>query len=222
MRISVYPHDLPDDIARWYLAKGKHISFDCETTGLDAAHDLLRLVQLTDVANLKVSLVADPHPNSHNLASVLESGLPKYAHHAAFDMGFCYARLAVMPENVRCTRILARFAEPLGGRTGLAHLVRNYLGVEMDKSQQLAWLDHTGSLTEAMKLYAAHDVLHLYSLYCVLKHRLGPREMTMARSCFEALPEIAILNAHGCRQSKLRALMRRLHEQGYGSGVLDY
>ena len=68
-----------------------------------------------------------------------------------------------MPAPVYCTKIASRLARTYTDKHGLKDLVRELLGVDLSKQQQISdW--GAGELTEAQVAYAASDVLHLHAL----------------------------------------------------------
>ena len=68
-----------------------------------------------------------------------------------------------MPTPVYCTKIASRLARTYTDKHGLKDLVREVLGIDVSKQQQLSdWGADT--LTDAQVAYAASDVLHLHAL----------------------------------------------------------
>jgi ribonuclease D len=194
MTTRLHRGDLPD-LSRY---RGS-VAVDTETMGLDLRRDRLCVVQLspgdgsadvvqippnaTDAPNLK-RLLGDP--------SVL-----KIFHFARFDIGQLYHRFGVMPAPVYCTKIASRLTRTYTDRHGLKDLVRDLLGVDLSKQQQLTdW--GAVDLTDAQVSYAATDVLHLHALkekLDVLLAREGREEL--AAACFRFLPDRARLDLAG-------------------------
>ena len=94
-----------------------------------------------------------------------------------------------MPAPVYCTKIASRIARTYTDRHGLKDLVRDVLGIDLSKQQQLSdWGADT--LTDAQVAYAASDVLHLHALKAKLDAilvREGRAEL--AAACFRFLPD---------------------------------
>src|SRR5215510_13341839 len=151
MTIRLHRGDLPDLSHYW----GSAAAVDTETMGLDHNRDRLCVVQLspgdgsadvvqipagsTDAPNLK-RLLADP------------SKL-KIFHFARFDLAALYHAFGVMPTPVYCTKIASRLCRTYTDRHGLKDLLREVLGVEVSKQQQLSdWGADT--LTDAQVAYA--------------------------------------------------------------------
>ena len=102
-----------------------------------------------------------------------------------------------MPAPVYCTKIASRLTRTYTDKHGLKDLVRDVLGIDLSKQQQLAdW--GADKLTEAQVAYAASDVLHLHALkekLDVLLAREGRGEL--AEACFRFLPDRARLDLAG-------------------------
>jgi ribonuclease D len=102
-----------------------------------------------------------------------------------------------MPSPVYCTKIASRIARTYSDKHGLKDLVREVLGIDLSKQQQLSdWGAET--LTDAQLAYAASDVLHLHAL----KEKLDAiliREgrVDLAAACFRFLPDRVRLDLAG-------------------------
>jgi ribonuclease D len=103
----------------------------------------------------------------------------------------------VMPTPVYCTKIASRLSRTYTDKHGLKDLVRDVLGIDLSKQQQLTdW--GAEKLTEAQVSYAASDVVHLHALkekLDVLIAREGRQEL--AAACFRFLPDRARLDLAG-------------------------
>jgi ribonuclease D len=186
--------DLPD-LSRY---RGS-VAIDTETMGLDHHRDRLCVVQLSpgdgsaDVVQIPAGGSAAP-----NLKRLLaDRSVVKIFHFARFDLAALYHAFGVMPEPVYCTKIASRLARTYTDKHGLKDLVRDVLGIEISKQQQLTdW--GAEKLTDAQVAYAASDVLHLHAL----KERLDAliaREGRgdLAAACFQFLPHRARLDLAG-------------------------
>jgi ribonuclease D len=102
-----------------------------------------------------------------------------------------------MPAPVYCTKTASRLARTYTDKHGLKDLVREILGIDLSKQQQLTdW--GAQALSDAQVAYAASDVLHLHAL----KERLDAilaREgrSALAEACFRFLPDRARLDLAG-------------------------
>jgi ribonuclease D len=102
-----------------------------------------------------------------------------------------------MPFPVYCTKIASRIARTYTDKHGLKDLVRELLGVDLSKQQQLSdW--GAEALSDAQLAYAASDVLHLHALKEKLDAillREGRAEL--AAACFRFLPDRVRLDLAG-------------------------
>jgi ribonuclease D len=186
--------DLPD-LSRYRGA----VAIDTETMGLDLRRDRLCVVQLSpgdgsaDVVQIPAG--AKDAPNLKRLLS--DPSILKIFHFARFDIAQLYQRFGVMPTPVYCTKIASRLTRTYTDRHGLKDLVRDLLGIDVSKQQQLTdW--GASDLTDAQVAYAASDVTHLHALkdkLDVLLAREG-RE-ALAAACFRFLPDRARLDLAG-------------------------
>ncbi len=102
-----------------------------------------------------------------------------------------------MASPVYCTKIASRLARTYTDKHGLKDLVREVLGIDVSKQQQLSdW--GAEALTDAQIAYAGSDVLHLHTLkekLDALLMREGRWEL--AAACFRFLPDRARLDLAG-------------------------
>jgi ribonuclease D len=102
-----------------------------------------------------------------------------------------------MPFPLYCTKIASRIARTYSDKHGLKDLVRELLGVDLSKQQQLSdW--GAEALSDAQLAYAASDVLHLHALKEKLDAillREGRAEL--AAACFRFLPDRVRLDLAG-------------------------
>src|SRR5262249_57736528 len=88
-----------------------------------------------------------------------------------------------------CTKIASRIARTYTDKHGLKDLVREVLGIDLSKQQQLSdW--GAEALTDAQLAYAASDVLHLHALKEKLDAILVREDRAeLAAACFRFLPD---------------------------------
>ena len=195
MTIRLHRGDLPD-LSRY---RGGAVAIDTEAMGLDLHRDRLCVVQISpgdgsaDVIQIPAGTSEAP-----NLTKLLADGtILKIFHFARFDLAVLYKRLGVMPSPVYCTKIASRIARTYSDKHGLKDLVREVLGIDLSKQQQLSdWGAET--LSDAQLAYAASDVLHLHAL----KEKLDAilvREgrADLAAACFRFLPDRVRLDLAG-------------------------
>jgi ribonuclease D len=195
MTIRLHRGDLPD-LSHYQV---RAVAVDTETMGLDPHRDRLCVVQLSpgdgsaDVVQIPPGASAAP-----NLAKLLaDAAILKIFHFARFDLGVLSRRLGVMPAPVYCTKIASRLARTYTDKHGLKDLVREVLGIDLSKQQQLSdWGADT--LTEAQLTYAASDVLHLHALREKLDSILAREgRADLAAACFRFLPDRVRLDVAG-------------------------
>jgi ribonuclease D len=195
MTIRLHRGDLPD-LSRYRTGA---VAIDTETMGLDPQRDRLCVVQLSpgdgtaDVVQIPPGAASAP-----NLRQLLaDANVLKIFHYARFDLGVLQTRFGLMAAPVYCTKIASRIARTYTDKHGLKDLVREVLGVDLSKQQQLSdW--GAGELTDAQVAYAASDVLHLHALKEKLDAMLlreGRSEL--AAACFRFIPDRVRLDLAG-------------------------
>jgi ribonuclease D len=195
MTIRLHRGDLPD-LSRY--GRGA-VAVDTEAMGLDVNRDRLCVVQISpgdgsaDVIQIPANTNEAP-----NLAKLLADGtVLKIFHFARFDLAVLHKHLGIMPFPLYCTKIASRIARTYSDKHGLKDLVRELLGVDLSKQQQLSdW--GAEALSDAQLAYAASDVLHLHALKEKLDAillREGRAEL--AAACFRFLPDRVRLDLAG-------------------------
>jgi ribonuclease D len=195
MTVRLHRGDLAD-LSRY---RGAAVAIDTEAMGLDPHRDRLCVVQISpgdgsaDV--IQILAGASEAPNLRKLLA--DETILKIFHFARFDLAVLYKRLGVMPCPVYCTKIASRIARTYSDKHGLKDLVRELLGVELSKQQQLSdW--GADALSEAQLAYAASDVLHLHALKEKLDAiLLREGRADLAAACFRFLPDRVRLDLAG-------------------------
>jgi ribonuclease D len=167
--------------------------------GLSLTRDRLCVVQLSPGdGSADVVQIASPAADAPNLKRLLaDPNLLKIFHFARFDLGMLQKTFAVMPEPVYCTKIASRLCRTYTDKHGLKDLVREVLGHDLSKQQQLSDWGAPG-LTDAQLSYAASDVLYLHALrekLDVMLAREGREKL--AAACFRFLPDRVRLDLAG-------------------------
>jgi len=194
MTIRLHRGDLPD-LSRYTGA----VAVDTETMGLNPDRDRLCLVQLSPGDGSADLVQIPPHPvDAPNLKRLLtDVRLLKIFHFARFDLGMLCKTFGVMAGPVYCTKIASRLARTYSDKHGLKDLVREVLGHDLSKQQQLSdW--GAPELSDAQLSYAASDVLYLHALKERLDAMLAreTREQ-LAAACFRFLPDRVRLDLAG-------------------------
>ena len=105
---------------------------------------------------MQIPAHASDAPNLKRL--LRDTGVLKIFHFARFDLAMLCNAFGVMAEPVDCTKIASRLARTCTDKHGLKDLVREVLGHELSKQQQLSdW--GRAELSDAQISYAASDVL---------------------------------------------------------------
>ena len=194
MTTRLHRGDLPD-LSRYRGA----VAIDTEIMGLDLQRDRLCVVQLSPGdGSADVVQIPPGGGDAPNLKKLLgDPTILKIFHFARFDIAMLCRHFGVMPQPVYCTKIASRLTRTFTDRHGLKDLVRDLLGIDVSKQQQMSdW--GAPDLSEAQVAYAASDVTHLHALrekLDVLLAREGRAEL--AAACFRFLPDRARLDLAG-------------------------
>ena len=194
MSVKLYRGDLPAD-----FNPGISVAIDTETLGLKPARDKLCLVQISTGDGNAVLVQMDRSKyDAPNLKALLANPkVLKIFHFARFDVAVLKQYLDVDTAPLFCTKIASKLVRTYTDRHGLKELVRELLGIDLNKLQQSSdWGAH--SLTDAQKAYAAEDVVYLHELKQRLEQMLEREGRTaLAKSCFEFLPTRCALDLQG-------------------------
>ena len=195
MTIRLHRGDLPD-LSRYQTGA---VAIDTETMGLDPRRDRLCVVQLSPGdGSADVVQLPPQAPSAPNLIKLLaDANVLKIFHFARFDLGVLFEAFGVMPAPVYCTKIVSRLARTYTDKHGLKDLVREILGIDVSKQQQLSdW--GAATLSDAQVAYAASDVLHLHALKAKLDAMLAREgREELAAACLRFLPDRVRLDRAG-------------------------
>ena len=194
MAIKLYKGDLPAGIDL-----GASVAVDTETLGRVPRRDKLCLVQLSSGdGNAHLVQLDRSSYDAPNLKALFANpAITKIFHYARFDVAVIKHYLGVDTAPLYCTKIASRLTRTYTDRHGLKDLVKELLGIELNKQQQSSdWGAHM--LSDAQKQYAAQDVLYLHELKARLDQMLAREgRVEMARACFDFLPTRAALDLSG-------------------------
>jgi ribonuclease D len=194
MTIKLYKGDLPAG-----LDFGASVAIDTETLGLLPRRDKLCLVQLSSGdGNAHLVQLDRSKYDAPNLKALLtDPKVTKIFHFARFDVAVLKHYLAIDTFPLYCTKLASRLTRTYTDRHGLKDLVKELLGIEMNKQQQSSdWGAHV--LSDAQKQYAAQDVLYLHELKARLDQMLEREgRVVLAKSCFDFIPTRATLDLAG-------------------------
>lgn len=200
MTIHSYEGDLPDG-----LDLGPVVAVDTETLGLSLVRDALCVVQLSSGdGNAHIVRLNRPTYDCPNLKALLaDRKVEKLFHFARFDVAMCKHYLGVQVDPIFCTKIASKLVRTYTDRHGLKDLVKELVGVELNKQQQSSdW--GAAQLSEAQLAYAASDVLYLHAAKTRLVEMLKREGRSeIAQACFEFLPVRADLDLMGWAESDI-------------------
>lgn len=194
MAIKLYKGDLPAG-----LDFGSSVAVDTETLGLIPRRDKLCVVQLSSGdGNAHIVQLDRSSYDAPNLTALFANpAVTKIFHYARFDVAVIRHYLGVDTAPLYCTKIASKLTRTYTDRHGLKDLVKELLGIELNKQQQSSdWGAHV--LSDAQKQYAAQDVLYLHELKSRLDQMLSREgRVGVAQACFDFIPTRAALDLAG-------------------------
>ncbi|NIJ46878.1 ribonuclease D [Rhizomicrobium electricum] len=194
MKIKLHKNDLPDG-----LNLGPIVAIDTETMGLNPYRDRLCLAQMSSGDGVCHAVQFEPGAYAApNLKRMLtDPKTLKLFHFARFDMAKFRQELGVVTAPVYCTKLASKLVRTYTDKHGLKDLVRELLGVDLNKEQQSSdW--GAAELTERQLAYAANDVAFLHRLKDALDAMLAREHRTeLAQACFDFLPTRVELDLKG-------------------------
>ncbi|MDQ3131909.1 MAG: ribonuclease D, partial [Acidobacteriota bacterium] len=185
-----------------------YIGFDTETTELDPYEGTIRLVQLSNGKDTKVidlKPFADKGdlrtaPELAPLREILAAPKPiKIAHNAKFDAKWVKHHLDVELGGVFDTLLASQLiaAGDQDRRHNLAEVTSFFLGIELDKSEQVSnW--SAPELSQSQIEYAARDAATMVPLREKIVERLKQDELIkVAKLEFDCVLPIAVMELNG-------------------------
>lgn len=200
--VTIHSHegDLPDG-----LDLGPVVAVDTETLGLSLVRDDLCVVQLSaGDGDAHIVRLNRPTYDCPNLKALLaDPKVEKLFHFARFDVAMCKRYLGVTVGPLFCTKIASKLVRTYTDRHGLKDLVRELVGVELNKQQQSSdW--GAEKLSDAQLAYAASDVLYLHAAKSRLVEMLvRENRLELAQACFDFLPTRAELDLAGWAEADI-------------------
>jgi ribonuclease D len=186
--IRIYRGDIPTDLL-FAALRGGVVAVDTETSGLDWRSNRIATCQVL-VPGFGIGIVEVGVTLPERFATLIaDANVRKVFHHAMFDLRFMMSQWNVRPVNVVCTKIAAKLlSQGRDSDSSLKGLVHRYLGVELDKSQQLSeWVAVV--LSPDQVSYAAADVYYLIELFRLLDSDLEAAGLRLlANECFAHIP----------------------------------
>jgi ribonuclease D len=192
----IYDGDLSSDRLETYLGSSA-IAVDTETMGLLPQRDRLCLVQISD-ENDRVSVVRilKGQTTAPNLKRLMEATqVTKIFHFARFDITTLKYHLDIAVNPIFCTKIASKLARTYAPRHGLKDLIKEVVGIELDKTAQSSDWGNAANLSDEQLRYAANDVRYLIQARGILITMLEREErLDLAEQCFGCLPTFAELD----------------------------
>jgi ribonuclease D len=192
----IYDGDLSSDRLEIYLDSSA-IAVDTETMGLLPQRDRLCLVQISD-ENDRVSVVRilKGQTIAPNLKTLMEATqVTKIFHFARFDITTLKYHLDIAVSPIFCTKIASKLARTYAPRHGLKDLIKEVVGIELDKTAQSSDWGNATNLSDEQLRYAANDVRYLIKAREILITMLTREErLGLAEQCFGCLPTFAELD----------------------------
>jgi ribonuclease D len=194
MAIKLYKGDLPEG-----LDFGSSVAIDTETLGLLPRRDKLCVAQLSsgDGNAHLVQFDRASYAAPRLKALLADANVTKIFHFARFDVAVLKQYLSVDTFPLYCTKIASKLTRTYTDRHGLKDLVKELLGIELNKQQQSSdWGAHI--LNDAQKTYAAQDVIYLHELKARLDQMLEREGRSdLAKSCFDFITTRSALDLAG-------------------------
>ncbi len=193
---AIYDGDLSAERLAMYLTETT-IAVDTETMGLLPMRDRLCLVQLCDRRDrISVVRIHRGQTDAPNLKVLMEAAeITKIFHFARFDITTLKYHLKIQVAPLFCTKIASKLIRTYAPRHGLKDLLKEIIGVELDKTAQSSDWGNVMNLSEEQLRYAANDVRYLIPARETLMVMLDREERTdLALQCFNCLPTFAELD----------------------------
>lgn len=190
------------------------IALDTETTGLDPHINKLRLIQLAkyEESVYVIDCFSILPKGISILNSILSTRAVKVLQNAKFDIKFLWSEGINIVGPIFDTMLAARILRSSGApyRAGLGILVKHYLGIELDKQEQVS--DFSGELREEQIEYAARDAAILLPLRKAMIDDIRQNHLIEAArmefSCVYAVAEMEYTGIH-LDTSKWSALTKK-------------
>lgn len=197
MRPLLVQGDLPEQAARDMAASGE-VGLDCEMMGLNPVRDRLCTVQITSEGATPYVIQVAEAQGAPNLKNLLENeAVVKIFHFARIDIRYIKERLGIDTRNIFCTKIASKLARTYTDRHGLKELVREFIGDQLDKTNQSSDWGRAELSPEQLR-YAADDVVYLFRLKKVLSDMLQREgRLQLAQAAFQFLPTLIELDRLG-------------------------
>jgi len=199
-------------IEEYIYKKGiKKIYFDIETSGLDFFTDRLILIQIqadSKIFLLNIAKIGKTCLKNFSYKGILrileDETIIKIGHNLKFDLKFLihfFASYRPRFKNLFDTYLaeeLLNAGKDIKDGSSLKVLAKNYLNIEMDKTEQTSF--HDGNLTRKQLRYAANDVSVLKPIYEKQLEALSKAGLLgVAQLEFSIIPAVADIERAGMK-----------------------
>ena len=197
-KIRFCENDLTEELFNSYKSS-KYLAVDTEAMGLCHGRDRLCLIQICNESNLTSCIkIESGSQNAKRIRNVLEDEkIIKIFHYARFDVAALKCNLNIETQNIFCTKIASKLARTYTNKHGLKDLIKELIGIELDKSSQSSDWGSKENLSEDQINYAANDVRYLIKamkkLVLILKRE---KRYEIAKKCFDVVPIFSELDIH--------------------------
>ena len=117
------------------------------------------------------------------------------SHYARFDVAAMASGLGIAVNPIFCTKVASRLARTYSPRHGLAAVVSELVGIDLDKQAQSSDWGRVEELSEQQLAYAANDVRYLLPARDRLEQMLVREERwSLAQRCFLYIPVFSDLD----------------------------
>lgn len=175
-----------------------YVCVDTETMGLNYLLDALCTIQLF-CEECSILIKYNNEMKYENLLELFYSNdVIKIFHNAVFDVSFLMNNLKMSDfGKLVCTRIASKLVNGIEHNNSLKPLLKEYLGIEIDKKHQVSdWSRKDLSIEQ--KKYAMNDVRYLYLLWEKLYTQLKDKGMLdLAYECYRFVPRYKELTDKG-------------------------
>ncbi|AFY38718.1 3'-5' exonuclease [[Leptolyngbya] sp. PCC 7376] len=195
-KFELCDQDISTELLERYL-KSEAIAVDTETMGLNPHRDRLCLVQLCDddgyVSAVRISRGQTEAPN---LKTLMEAeNITKVFHFGRFDIAQLRHTFGIETNPIFCTKIASKLARTYTSSHGLKSLVKELMGIELDKSAQSSDWGNVAALSAEQLSYASNDVRYLIPMMHKLIDMLKREDRWhLMEECIRCLPTFVTLD----------------------------
>jgi len=189
-KISFCENDLTYELFNKYKSS-KYLAVDTEAMGLSHGRDRLCLAQICNESNLTSCIKFKMgNQKAERIQNLLEDEkIMKIFHYARFDVAALKCNLKIETKNIFCTKVASKLARTYTNKHGLKDLIKELIGIELDKSSQSSDWGSEDNLSQDQINYAANDVKYLIEamqkLTLILKRE---KRYEIAKQCFNVIP----------------------------------